>query len=337
MHGRRPGLAALAAMIVMVPLAAGWTGAQGGTPSASYVDAQIDARLGDDELLMPLAETGEISPSLMPRLSRAEQRAAERQPYVRDFRAIAYAEAKRAGIKRPILFVRQIAAESGFQVCARSPAGALGIAQIMPATARSWHVDPHIPEQALRVAARHMAKYERHYGSYRLALAAYNAGPGAVAAAGGVPPYAETRAYIAKIMNTSYPLVGMNQVFQLPNGLSTRFKPRLDALLRDVRRNGGRITVVEGWRSYPEQIRMWKRAKRRTGSFASARTWAAPPGCSNHGRGYAADLAGDLNLAHRLAPRHGLVFPMAHEPWHVELANIPSQSGSRTSSRIGGS
>lgn len=336
MHNRKPSIAALVTLTLLVPLAAGWTRSDGASASDAYVSSQIDQRLQDSEQLAPISEAGEISPALMPRLSRAEKRALAKVPYEMDFRDVAYIEAKAAGIKRPILFVRQIAAESGFQVCARSPAGALGIAQIMPATARSWKVDPHLPEQALRVAAKQMARYEKQYGSYRLALAAYNAGPGAVSQYGGVPPYAETRNYIAKIMDMSYPLIGMNQRFELPNGLSRRFKPRLEALRRDVRRNGGRITITEGWRSYPEQVRIWKLTKKRVGGFQNAKRWAAPPGCSNHGRGYAADLGGDLQLAHRLAAKHGLVFPMSHEPWHVELAGIPSQSGNVKSVRIGG-
>lgn len=112
-----------------------------------------------------------------------------------DWRAVARQAAVRHGIN-PVLFVRQIGAESNFDPRAGSPAGAQGIAQIMPATARGWGVDPWKPAEALDAAARAMAKYQRSYGSYRDALVAYNAGPGRV----GKPLYDETRTYIDRIM-----------------------------------------------------------------------------------------------------------------------------------------
>jgi len=88
-----------------------------------------------------------------------------------------------------------------------SPAGAQGIAQIMPSTAQGWHVDPFNPVQALSVAADHMAWYQEHYGSYDKALACYNAGTAALESAMarygdnwriGLP--AETQRYITAIM-----------------------------------------------------------------------------------------------------------------------------------------
>ncbi|GER86878.1 hypothetical protein KDW_10400 [Dictyobacter vulcani] len=88
-----------------------------------------------------------------------------------------------AGIA-PDLFERQIRQESKFDPRALSPAGAQGIAQFMPATARSLGINPWNPEQALKGAARLMASYNKQYhGNYAAALAAYNAGPGAVATA----------------------------------------------------------------------------------------------------------------------------------------------------------
>lgn len=117
-----------------------------------------------------------------------------------NYRAMARRAALRAGID-PRVFLRQIAQESGFNPNARSSAGALGIAQIMPSTAAGWHVDPMNPQAALRAAAQHMAGYLRAYhGDWRLALAAYNAGPGAVAKYHGVPPYAQTQSYVHSIL-----------------------------------------------------------------------------------------------------------------------------------------
>src|SRR4051812_3848414 len=99
------------------------------------------------------------------------------------------------------LIAAQIYAESGFNPFARSPAGALGIAQFIPATARAYGLtDPFDPAQAIDAQAHLMHDMLARFGSVPLALAAYNAGPGAVAACGCVPPYPETRAYVAKIV-----------------------------------------------------------------------------------------------------------------------------------------
>ena len=95
----------------------------------------------------------------------------------------------------------QLHAESGFNPFAVSPAGAQGIAQFMPGTARAYGLaDPFDAEQAIQAQARMMRDLLRRFASVPLALAAYNAGPGAVAACGCVPPYAETRAYVARIL-----------------------------------------------------------------------------------------------------------------------------------------
>ncbi len=78
------------------------------------------------------------------------------------------------------LFVKQIYAESGFRPNAYSYAGAIGIAQFMPGTAASLGINPYNPVQSLWGAARLMSSYYHQYGSYAMALAAYNAGPGTV-------------------------------------------------------------------------------------------------------------------------------------------------------------
>ncbi len=119
---------------------------------------------------------------------------------------LARQDATNAGIS-PDIFVRQINEESGFQPYVVSSAGAIGIAQFEPATAASLGVNPYNPVQSLWGASRLMASYVRQYGSYAEALAAYNAGPGAVNYAingcGGswmqcIPN--ETRNYIAVIL-----------------------------------------------------------------------------------------------------------------------------------------
>jgi soluble lytic murein transglycosylase-like protein len=99
------------------------------------------------------------------------------------------------------LLAAQIYAESNFNPFARSPAGAQGIAQFMPGTARGMGLrNPFDPAAAIDAQARLMRDLLRRFGSVPLALAAYNAGPGAVARCGCIPPYAETRAYVARIL-----------------------------------------------------------------------------------------------------------------------------------------
>jgi soluble lytic murein transglycosylase-like protein len=99
------------------------------------------------------------------------------------------------------LLAAQLYAESNFNPFARSAAGAMGIAQFMPGTARAYGVnDPFDALQAIDGQARLMRELLRRFGSVPLALAAYNAGPAPVAACGCVPPYPETRAYVARIL-----------------------------------------------------------------------------------------------------------------------------------------
>ncbi len=99
------------------------------------------------------------------------------------------------------LLAAQLMAESNFNPSAVSPAGAQGIAQFMPATAASYGLrDPFDPIASIGAQARMMSGLLKQFGSVELALAAYNAGPGAVAACGCVPPYPETQAYVARIL-----------------------------------------------------------------------------------------------------------------------------------------
>ena len=89
--------------------------------------------------------------------------------------------------------------ESGGNTSAVSPAGAQGLMQLMPSTARGLGVDPWNPSQAVQGAAQLLSGYLHKFGTVPLALAAYNAGPGAVEQYGGVPPYTETQNYVSKI------------------------------------------------------------------------------------------------------------------------------------------
>ncbi len=99
------------------------------------------------------------------------------------------------------LLSAQIYAESNFNPFARSPAGAQGIAQFMPGTARRYGLrNPFDAAAAIDAQAHLMSDLLRRFGSVPLALAAYNAGPGAVARCGCIPPYPETRGYVARIL-----------------------------------------------------------------------------------------------------------------------------------------
>ncbi|HKT00901.1 MAG TPA: transglycosylase SLT domain-containing protein [Rugosimonospora sp.] len=89
--------------------------------------------------------------------------------------------------------------ESNYDPRAVSSAGAQGLMQIMPATARQIGVNPFDPAQAVDGAARILAGNLQQFGSVPLALAAYNAGSGAVRRYGGIPPFAQTRAYVPKV------------------------------------------------------------------------------------------------------------------------------------------
>lgn len=97
------------------------------------------------------------------------------------------------------LFLRLVQQESAWNPSARSHKGALGLAQLMPATARSLRVDPLDPQQNLEGGARYLRQQYDEFRSWPLALAAYNAGPQAVKRYGGIPPYKETRNYVRRI------------------------------------------------------------------------------------------------------------------------------------------
>lgn len=106
--------------------------------------------------------------------------------------------ARRHGVPED-LFLRLVQQESGWNPRARSHKGAIGLAQLMPGTARRLGVDPTDPRANLDGGARYLRQQYEAFRSWRLALAAYNAGPEAVQKHGGVPPYRETRNYVRVI------------------------------------------------------------------------------------------------------------------------------------------
>lgn len=129
-------------------------------------------------------------------------------PPMRPFRTPqpALAEMFRASGQRVLVSDRLIEAvawtESRFNVAAVSPKGARGVMQLMPGTARGLGVDPRDPAQNVYGGAAYLRSLlDAFDGDIVLTLAAYNAGPGAVRRHGGPPPYAETQAYVAQVLN----------------------------------------------------------------------------------------------------------------------------------------
>lgn len=118
-----------------------------------------------------------------------------------DLRDLAAAVARRHGLD-PDLVMAVVSVESGFRPQAVSPKGAQGLMQLMPKTASSLGVaDALDPAQNLDGGTRHLGQLLTLYGGdLTRALAAYNAGEGAVDRHGGVPPYRETRAYVKKVL-----------------------------------------------------------------------------------------------------------------------------------------
>ena len=98
------------------------------------------------------------------------------------------------------LFRANIEIESAYRVDAISHAGALGLGQLMPDTARMLGVDPHDWRENLDGSARYLAMMLAEFGDVRLALAAYNAGPEAAREHGGIPPYRETQNHVSRVL-----------------------------------------------------------------------------------------------------------------------------------------
>ncbi|MCB1406719.1 MAG: lytic transglycosylase domain-containing protein [Rhodobacteraceae bacterium] len=116
-----------------------------------------------------------------------------------EFLPVARSAAERHGV--PVdLFLRLVNQESRWNPAAISSAGARGLAQLMPETAARLGVNPDDPHQNLDGGARYLRMMYDRFGDWRLALAAYNAGPGAVERHNGVPPYDETTQYVRIVM-----------------------------------------------------------------------------------------------------------------------------------------
>ena len=159
--------------------------------NAAVIDRRLATQYRHSDRLAPRRNERSLDPraEAIPRYDGGRSRYAEP----------ARQAARRHGIPED-LFLRLVRQESGWNPRAVSHKGAIGLAQLMPGTARGLGVDPRDPAQNLDGGARYLVQQYRRFGSWRLALAAYNAGPGAVAKHSGVPPYRETRNYVRAIM-----------------------------------------------------------------------------------------------------------------------------------------
>ena len=119
--------------------------------------------------------------------------------YKGEFLTLAKAAARKYGV--PVdLYLRLVQQESGWNQGAVSAKGAMGLAQLMPGTAARLGVDATDAKENLEGGAHYLSMMYNRFGSWRLALAAYNAGPEAVEAAGGIPNYEETKNYVVAIL-----------------------------------------------------------------------------------------------------------------------------------------
>ena len=168
-----------------------------GSNKSRSANFKLQTRLLDTRLAKQYAGSKRLRPD-------ADKAVAEvalpryRGSYKGQYLAVAKAAARKHGVPED-LFLRLVQQESGWNPGAKSNKGATGLAQLMPGTARKLGVDINDPAQNLEGGARYLRMMHDKFGSWRLALAAYNAGPGAVEKHDGIPPYAETKNYVSVI------------------------------------------------------------------------------------------------------------------------------------------
>lgn len=177
-------------------------GLAGVAPSMAGADAleRFDAMTSvlDDRAASQYAASARLRPDYDP---DAPEEAIPRYTgsYDGPFIDLARAAARRHGVPED-LFLRLVTQESAWNQNAISRAGAIGLAQLMPDTARDLGVNPQVAVENLDGGARYLAAQYEAFGTWRLALAAYNAGPEAVSRHGGIPPYQETQDYVRIIL-----------------------------------------------------------------------------------------------------------------------------------------
>jgi len=152
------------------------------------LDGRLSSQYEFSSRLKPKAEKSESTPAVRYRGS-----------YKGEYLEVAKAAARKHGVPEG-MFLKLVQQESGWNPGAVSSKGATGLAQLMPGTAAALGVDPTDPHQNLEGGARYLRMMYDKFGSWRLALAAYNAGPGAVEQHDGIPPYTETKNYVIAIL-----------------------------------------------------------------------------------------------------------------------------------------
>ena len=197
MTGRSIALCAVSALLV-----AGGPGGAAETASSKSRMAlfQHQARVLDGRAASQYANSVRLQPPSA-RVPGREDVPGFAGRYRGEWLPVAREMARRHGIPED-LFLRLVQQESGWNPSARSHKGATGLAQLMPGTAQLLRVNIDDPRQNLEGGARYLRMMYDRFGSWRLALAAYNAGPEAVERHGGVPPFAETRGYVRAILGS---------------------------------------------------------------------------------------------------------------------------------------
>jgi soluble lytic murein transglycosylase-like protein len=154
------------------------------------LDGRLSTQYSASTRLTPKGKAGKEDFAFIPRYSGK---------YKGEYLEHAKAVARKHGVPED-LFLRLVQRESGWNPGAVSNKGAKGLAQLMPDTASLLGVDINNPRQNLEGGARYLKMMYSKFGSWKLALAAYNAGPGAVEKHGGVPPFTETKDYVLAIL-----------------------------------------------------------------------------------------------------------------------------------------
>tara|TARA_B100001146_G_scaffold172057_1_gene152978 strand:+ start:1789 stop:2622 length:834 start_codon:yes stop_codon:yes gene_type:complete len=197
----KAGLCALLMTALAVPVSAQGLRLSGSSSKSRAEQFARQTRLMDSRLAGQYQESARLQPGGKDR-GIADIQLSNRIPAYRgrssDYIPHARAAARKYGVPED-LFLRLVQQESGWNPRARSRKGATGLAQLMPGTAAKLGVNPLDPVQNLQGGARYLRMMYNQFGNWRLALAAYNAGPAAVAKYNGVPPYRETMNYVRVI------------------------------------------------------------------------------------------------------------------------------------------
>lgn len=201
-----------AALVLRVMIAAGVAAAMGGAGHAEGLKLggkKNRAALMKSQMALldgRLAVVYNGSDRLKPNFNKDETAAGGDAPvkrfsgkYKGEYLEVAKAAARKHGVPEDV-FLRLVQQESGWNTGAVSVKGATGLAQLMPGTAERLGVDINDPGENLEGGARYLRMMYDRFGTWKLALAAYNAGPMAVEKHGGVPPYDETKNYVLAIL-----------------------------------------------------------------------------------------------------------------------------------------